>query len=157
MTLNEYINQPAPQAQVTVILKAEEYILRDTVKVTPYCFHTAVDIPAIAHRYNIDSSYIWVGTCRQLFTRNPQTGELHGSVFFLPDDTPEPAHVTQFLQFLTQTIEFLSQWRADNPYQIDGLQGHNARFKTAYSEFLNSIKDTYALTDEDIDYWLTRA
>lgn len=157
MTLNEYIDQTDPQANVKVILKEGEYIQRDTVKVTPCSFHTAVDIPPIARRYNIEGSYIRMGTCRQLFTRDPQTGELRASVFHLPEDAPEPPEITRFLQFLTHTIEFLGRWRADNPYRIGGLQEHNARFRVAYAEFLDSIRDTYALTDEDIEYWLAKA
>lgn len=90
MTLNEYITQSEPQANAKVILQEGEYIQRDAIKVAPFSVHTAVDIPAIAKHYGIKDNYIRIGTARQLFTRHPQTGELRGSVFFLPDDAPEP-------------------------------------------------------------------
>lgn len=74
MTLTEYINQTNPQPGVKVVLKEGEYIRRNTVKATPFSFHTAINIPAIAQRYGIEGSYIWLGNNPQLFTRNPQTG-----------------------------------------------------------------------------------
>lgn len=74
MTLNEYIDQTDPQPGVKVVLKEGEYIRRDTVKVNPFSFHTAIDIPAITQRYGIEDSYIWLGNNPQLFTRNPHTG-----------------------------------------------------------------------------------
>lgn len=61
MTLNEYIDQTDPQPGVKVVLKEGEYIRRDTVKVNPFSFHTAIDIPAITQRYGIEDSYIWLG------------------------------------------------------------------------------------------------
>lgn len=82
MTLNEYITQSEPQANVKVILQEGEYIQRDAIKVAPFSVHTAVDIPAIAEHYGIKDNYIRIGTARQLFTRHPQTGELRGSMFF---------------------------------------------------------------------------
>ena len=75
MTLNEYITQSEPQANVKVILQEGEYIQRDAIKVAPFSVHTAVDIPAIAEHYGIKDNYIRIGTARQLFTRHPQTGE----------------------------------------------------------------------------------
>lgn len=153
MTLNEYISQSEPQANVKVILKEDEYIQRDAIKVTPFSVQTAVDIPAVTQRYGIKDNYIRIGTARQLFTRHPQTGELRGSVFFLPDDAPEPPVLSQFMQFLKADMAFCEQWEKDNPQQGD-LQAHNARFRAAYAEFLTSVKTTYALTDADIKCWL---
>lgn len=153
MTLHEYITQSEPQANVKVILKEDEYIQRDAIKVTPFSVQTAVDIPVIAEHYGIKDNYIRIGTARQLFTRHPQTGELRGSVFFLPDDAPEPPELSQFMQFLKADMAFCEQWEKDNPQQGD-LQAHNARFRAAYAEFLTSVKTTYALTDADIKYWL---
>lgn len=86
MTLNEYITQSEPQANVKVILKEGEYIQRNAIKVTPFSVQTTVDIPVVTQRYGIKDNYIRIGTARQLFARHPQTGELRGSVFFLPDD-----------------------------------------------------------------------
>ena len=153
MTLNEYIDQTDPQPGVKVVLKEGEYIRRDTVKVNPFSFHTAIDIPANTQRYGIEDSYIWLGNNPQLFTRNPHTGELHGSVFFLPDGIPEPPVLSQFIQFLKADMAFCEQWKKDNPQQGD-LQAHNARFRAAHAKFLISVKTTYALTDADIEYWL---
>lgn len=153
MTLNEYITQSEPQANVKVILQEGEYIQRDAIKVAPFSVQTAVDIPAIAEHYGIKDNYIRIGTARQLFTRHPQTGELRGSVFFLPDDAPEPPVLTRFLLFLKADMAFCEQWEKDNPQQGD-LQAHNARFRAAHAEFLTSVKTTYALTDADIKYWL---
>lgn len=153
MTLNEYITQSEPQANVKVILQEGEYIQRDAIKVAPFSVQTAVDIPAIAEHYGIKDNYIRIGTARQLFTRHPQTGELRGSVFFLPDDAPEPPVLTRFLRFLKADMAFCEQWEKDNPQQGD-LQAHNARFRAAHAEFLTSVKTTYALTDADIKYWL---
>ena len=110
-------------------------------------------IPAIAEHYGIKDNYIRIGTARQLFTRHPQTGELRGSMFFLPDDAPEPPELTRFLRFLKANEVFLKQWCEAHPVRGD-LQECNARFRTAYAEYLNSIRNTYALTDEDIDFWL---
>lgn len=153
MTLNEYITQSEPQANVKVILKEGEYIQRDAIKVTPFSVQTAVDIPTIAKRHDIKDNYIRIGTARQLFTRHPQTGELRGSIFFLPDDAPEPPELTRFLRFLKADMAFCEQWEKDNPQQGD-LQAHNARFRAAHAEFLTSVRTTYALTDADIKYWL---
>ena len=110
MTLNEYITQSEPQANVKVILQEGEYIQRDAIKVAPFSVHTAVDIPAIAE-------------------------------------------LTRFLRFLKANEVFLKQWCEAHPVRGD-LQECNARFRTAYAEYLNSIRNTYALTDEDIDFWL---
>ena len=143
MTLNEYITQTDPQPDVKVVLTGGEYIQRDAIKVTPFSVQTAVDIPAVIQRYGIKDNYIRIGTARQLFTRHPQTGELRGSIFFLPDDAPEPPELTRFLK----------QWCEAHTIRGD-LQECNARFRTAYAEYLNSIRNTYALTDEDIDFWL---
>ena len=115
MTLNEYITQSEPQANVKVILQEGEYIQRDAIKVAPFSVHTAVDIPAIAEHYGIKDNYIRIGTARQLFTRHPQTGELRGSMFFLPDDAPEPPELTQFLRFLKANEVFLKQWCEAHP------------------------------------------
>ncbi|WP_418169620.1 hypothetical protein [Alistipes communis] len=153
MTLNEYIAQTDPQPDVKVVLTEGEYIQRDAIKVTPFSVQTAVDIPAVTQRYGIKDNYIRIGTARQLFTRHPQTGELRGSVFFLPDDAPEPPELTRFLRFLKANEVFLKQWCEEHPVRGD-LQEYNARFRTAYAEYLNSIRNTYALTDEDIDFWL---
>ena len=153
MTLNEYITQSEPQANVKVILQEGEYIQRDAIKVAPFSVHTAVDIPAIAEHYGIKDNYIRIGTARQLFTRHPQTGELRGSMFFLPDDAPETPELTRFLRFLKANEVFLKQWCEAHPVRGD-LQECNSRFRTAYAEYLNSIRNTYALTDEDIDFWL---
>ena len=81
MTLNEYITQSEPQANVKVILKEGEYIQRNAIKVTPFSVQTTVDIPVVTQRYGIKDNYIRIGTARQLFARHPQTGELRGSVF----------------------------------------------------------------------------
>ncbi len=153
MTLNEYIAQTDPQPDVKVVLTEGEYIQRDAIKVTPFSVQTAVDIPAVTQRYGIKDNYIRIGTARQLFTRHPQTGELRGSVFFLPDDAPEPPELTRCLRFLKANEVFLKQWCEEHPVRGD-LQEYNARFRTAYAEYLNSIRNTYALTDEDIDFWL---
>ena len=110
MTLNEYITQSEPQANVKVILQEGEYIQRDAIKITPFSVQTAVDIPAIAEHYGIKDNYIRIGTARQLFARHPQTGELRGSVFFLPDDAPEPPVLSQFMQFLKADMAFCEQW-----------------------------------------------
>ena len=136
MTLNEYITQSEPQANVKVILQEGEYIQRDAIKVAPFSVHTAVDIPAIAEHYGIKDNYIRIG-----------------SMFFLPDDAPEPPELTRFLRFLKANEVFLKQWCEAHPVRGD-LQECNARFRTAYAEYLNSIRNTYALTDEDIDFWL---
>ena len=112
-----------------------------------------LDIPAVIQRYGIKDNYIRIGTARQLFTRHPQTGELRGSIFFLPDDAPEPPELTRFLRFLKANEVFLKQWCEAHTIRGD-LQECNARFRTAYAEYLNSIRNTYALTDEDIDFWL---
>lgn len=154
MTLNEYINQTDPQPGVKVVLKEGEYIRRDTVKVNPFSFHTAIDIPAITQRYGIEDSYIWQGNNPQLFTRNPHTGELHGSVFFLPDGIPEPPELIRFCRFLKANSEFIEQWEIDHPYKPEEVQKRNARFREAYAEYLDSVRDIYALSDEDIDFWL---
>lgn len=153
MTLNEYITQTDPQPDVKVVLTGGEYIQRDAIKVTPFSVQTAVDIPAVIQRYGIKDNYIRIGTARQLFTRHPQTGELRGSIFFLPDDAPEPPELTRFLRFLKANEVFLKQWCEAHTIRGD-LQECNARFGTAYAEYLNSIRNTYALTDEDIDFWL---
>ena len=81
MTLNEYITQSEPQANVKVILKEGEYIQRNAIKVTPFSVQTTVDIPVVTQRYGIKDNYIRIGTARQLFARHPQTGELRGSTF----------------------------------------------------------------------------
>lgn len=154
MTLSEYINHTDPQPDVKVILKEGEYIRRDTVKATPFSFHTAIDIPAIAQRYGIEGSYIWLGNNPQLFTRNPQTGELYGSVFFLPDGIPEPPEIIRFCRFLKANGKFIQQWEIENPYKPGEVQKRNARFREAYAEYLDSIRDIYALSDGDIDFWL---
>lgn len=153
MTLNEYITQSEPQANVKVILKEGEYIQRNAIKVTPFSVQTTVDIPVVTQRYGIKDNYIRIGTARQLFARHPQTGELRGSVLFLPDDAPEPPVLSQFMQFLKADMAFCEQWEKENPQQGD-LQAHNARFRAAYAEFLTSVKTTYALTDADIKCWL---
>lgn len=153
MTLNEYINQTDPQPDVKVVLKEGEYIQHDAIKVTPFSVQTAVDIPAVTQRYGIKDNYIRIGICRQLFTKHSQTGVLRGSIFFLPEDVPEPPELTRFLQFLKADEAFCQQWGEDHPIR-GNIQEHNARFRTAYTEFLNSVKETYALTDEDIDFWL---
>ena len=153
MTLNEYITQREPLANAKVILQEGEYIQRDAIKVAPFSVHTAVDIPAIAKHYGIKDNYIRIGTARQLFARHPQTGELRGSVYFLPDEATEPPVLTQFMQFLKADMAFCEQWEKENPQQGD-LQAHNARFRAAYAEFLTSVKTTYALTDADIKCWL---
>ena len=153
MTHHEYITQSEPQANVKVILKEGEYIQRNAIKVTPFSVQTTVDIPVVTQRYGIKDNYIRIGTARQLFARHPQTGELRGSVFFLPDDAPEPPVLSQFMQFLKADMAFCEQWEKENPQQGD-LQAHNARFRAAYAEFLTSVKTTYALTDADIKCWL---
>ena len=51
MTLNEYITQSEPQANVKVILKEGEYIQRNAIKVTPFSVQTTVDIPVVTQRY----------------------------------------------------------------------------------------------------------
>ncbi|WP_278687048.1 hypothetical protein [Alistipes finegoldii] len=154
MTLTEYIDQTNPQPGVKVVLKEGEYIRRNTVKATPFSFHTAINIPAIAQRYGIEGSYIWLGNNPQLFTRNPQTGELRASVFFLPANTPEPPEIIRFRRFLKANSEFIEQWEIDNPYKPGEVQKRNARFREAYAEYLDSVRDIYALSDEDIDFWL---
>ena len=154
MTLNEYINQTDPHSGVKVVLKEGEYIRRDTVKANPFSFHTAVDIPAITQRYGIEDNYIWLGNNPQLFTRNPHTGELRGSVFFLPADAPEPPEIIRFRRFLKANVEFIEQWEIDNPYKPGEVQTRNARFREAYADCLDSVRDIYALSDEDIDFWL---
>lgn len=154
MTLNEYIDHTDPQPGVKVVLKDGEYIRRSTVKATPFSFHTAVDIPAITQLYGIENSYIWLGNNPQLFIRNPHTGELRGSVFFLPDDAPEPPEITRFRRFLKANGEFLAEWDINNPHGMN-TWGRNACFRQDYAEFLDSVKDIYALTNADIDYWLS--
>lgn len=154
MTLTEYINQTAPQPGVKVVLKEGEYIRRNTVKATPFSFHTAIDIPAITQRYSIEGSYIWLGNNPQLFTRNPQTGKLRASVFFLPDNTPEPPEIIRFRRFLKANSEFIEQWETDNPHGVNTWE-RNACFRQDYAEFLNGVRDIYALSNADIDYWLS--
>lgn len=138
MTLNEYITQTDPQPDVKVVLTGGEYIQHDAIKVTPFSVQTAVDIPAVIQRYGIKDNYIRIGTARQLFTRHPQTGELRGSIFFLPDDAQEPPELTRFLRFLKANEVFLKQWCEAHTVRGD-LQECNARFRTAYAEYLNSI------------------
>ena len=64
MTLNEYITQSEPQANVKVILKEGEYIQRNAIKVTPFSVQTTVDIPVVTQRYGIKDNYIRIGTAR---------------------------------------------------------------------------------------------
>lgn len=137
MTLNEYITQSEPQANVKVILQEGEYIQRDAIKITPFSVQTAVDIPAIAEHYGIKDNYIRIGTARQLFTRHPQTGELRGSVFFLPDDAPEPPELTRFLRFLKANEVFSNNGAKRIPsgaiYRnvMPGLEQHTPNISTA--------------------------
>ena len=154
MTLNEYITQSEPQANVKVILQEGEYIQRDAIKVAPFSVHTAVDIPAIAEHYGIKDNYIRIGNRPAVvYTTSPNRRTARKHVFparTMPRSRPE---LTRFLRFLKANEVFLKQWCEAHPVRGD-LQECNARFRTAYAEYLNSIRNTYALTDEDIDFWL---
>ena len=85
MTLNEYITQSEPQANVKVILKEGEYIQRNAIKVTPFSVQTTVDFPArrcpgTARTFSIHAipkgGY---GILRTMGKREPATGGFAGT------------------------------------------------------------------------------
>ena len=88
MTLNEYITQSEPQANVKVILKEGEYIQRNAIKVTPFSVQTTVDIPVVTQRYGIKDNYIRIGSCLHDIPKRANCAEACFSCPTMPRNRP---------------------------------------------------------------------
>ena len=88
MTLNEYITQSEPQANVKVILKEGEYIQRNAIKVTPFSVQTTVDIPVVTQRKTIISESEPPGSCLHDIPKRANCAEACFSCPTMPRNRP---------------------------------------------------------------------
>ncbi|NDV68630.1 hypothetical protein [Dysgonomonas sp. 25] len=154
MTLDEYCNQTEPLPNPKVVLKKSEYTKHLTRKEKGYWYSNIV-IPKLEQRFGITDTYIQMNDSKHLWSRHPDTGNLHKlSVFHLPEEDDEPQEITLYREFLEENLKFISDWREKHPHPKN-LEEHNAEYIKQYTAFIHSVKEKYYLDESDIKFWLT--